>query len=109
MDGGSRIGAARVELFIFVRIFQTICLVFVLAGCALTTRIEEPSIIAGTADGVSIRAGVWATPDALATPDVLAAKHCAKYNREAVLIGQQPLESGMMGTPRSYTYQFNCQ
>jgi hypothetical protein len=74
-----------------------------LAGCAITTRAEEPSIITGSAEGVSIRAGVWANPGPLAE------QHCAKYDKTAALLGQQVLETGSTGAPRSYIYQFACQ
>jgi hypothetical protein len=74
-----------------------------LAGCAIIKKAEEPSIITGSSKAVSIRAGVWANPGPLAE------SHCARYDKETVLVGQQVLETGSTGSPRSYTYQFSCQ
>lgn len=69
-----------------------------LTGCAVTDKFEEPEIIAGNAQEVSVKAGRYANPG-----DVASA-HCAQYGRTAALRGQQPVDA----FGRTYTFFFVC-
>ena len=92
-------------------IFILSALLGVAAVSACTTvTVPEPEIVSGTADEVTIQAGVPANPGPLAT------QYCAKYGKEAKLRESELIDRGsttmvylaMFERSPTRIYYFNC-